>query len=171
MDFLSAAPAPRPAYNVCQFSGCPNRAIGHDRACYRAAVPFLSVLVQDIGDLLPTPVVYQLGCTVACGRIEAHIQRAVVPKSKPPGRRIQLKTAEAQIKQNAVNSGKAPLAGDSIYLIKRRLGHAQSAGADFAGKTLPNSSDGRGVNVQPQNLPVADPILGHLVTGKRPVAV
>ena len=87
-------------------------------------------------------------------------------KRKPPGRRIQLKTAEAQIKQNAVNSGKAPLACDFTYLIKGRLGHAQSAGADFAGKALPNSSDGRGVNVQPQYLAVTDPIFGHLVTAK-----
>ena len=81
-----------------------------------------------------------------------------MPKGKAPGRRIQLKAAETQIKQNAVNACKALLAGDSIDLIKRRLGHAQSAGADFAGKTLPNPADGCGVNVQPQYLPVGAPI-------------
>ncbi len=119
---------------------------------------FLTVLVKDVGDLLPTAVVYQLGCAETGRRVETHIQRAVVPESKTPGRSIQLKAAETQIKQDAVNSRKTPLAGDSIHLVKWRLGHAQSAGADFAGKALPNSSDGCGVNVQPQYFSTGVPI-------------
>ena len=50
------------------------------------------------------------------------------------------------------------LTGDSIDLIKRRLGHAQSAGADFAGEALPSPANGCGVNVQPQYLCGGAPI-------------
>ena len=81
-----------------------------------------------------------------------------MPESKAPGRRIQLKAAETQIEQNAVNPCKAMLAGDSPDLIERRLGHAQSAGADCAEEAFPNPTDGCGVDVQPQYLPNGDPI-------------
>ena len=46
-----------------------------------------------------------------------------MPKSKTPGRYIQLEAAETQIKQNAVNFRKAMLTGDAIDLIERRLDH------------------------------------------------
>ena len=81
-----------------------------------------------------------------------------MPKSKAPGRCIQLKAAEPQIKQNAVNFCKALLTGDSIDLTERRLGHNQSAGTDFAGETLPSPANGCGVNVQPQYLCGGAPI-------------
>ena len=90
-----------------------------------------------------------------------------MPKGEPAGRRIQLKTAETQIKQDAVNTGKPVLAGDPSHLIKWRLAELQSAGADFVRKALLNSLNGRGVNIQPQYSPTADRIFAHLAAGEQ----